>query len=151
MSSVEYQGHRIELAKHYRDEREYKDDPHNLTAAQAQRVEILMRAAPFGLAFTGFDDLWAALNRLEFPGYGLFYANQLGAHLDPKLEIAYVEIPTRSLNRYLTLEKQPDGSLRVIDDFVAAAWPEIARVGRNARGALEYRYQNGNPVVPMRL
>ena len=147
---VEYQGQRFDLAKPYDDFTDYKDDQSNLTPAQVQRAESLLRSAKFGPRFKDGDELDAALARLEFPGYGLFYANQLGAHIDPKLELVYVEVPARGLNRYFALERQADGSLLVVDDFVAAAEPEIARVKRGAKGSLEYHQQNGKVVVPVR-
>jgi len=150
MSFVEYQGQRFDLSKAYGDFHDYKDDQHNLTTAQVKRAESLMRSAKFGPRFKSGDELDAALARLEFPGYGQFYANQLGAHIDPKLELVYVEVPARNLNRYIALERQADGSFLVVDDFVAGADPEIARVKRGANGALEYHQQNGKLVVPAR-
>ena len=145
---VEYQGQRFDLSKAYQDFHDYKDDQANLTPAQVRRVESLMRSAKFGPRFKTGNDLDAALSTLEFPGYGLFYANQLGAHIDPKLELAYVEVPGRSLNRYVALERQADGSLLVVADFVAAADPEITRVKRGPDVALEFHQRDGNIVVP---
>jgi len=84
MKFVEYQGQRFELSKAYDDFHDYKDDQGNLTPAQVQRAESLMRSAKLGPRFKSGDELDAALANLEFPGYGLFYANQLGAHIDPK-------------------------------------------------------------------
>lgn len=145
---VQYQGQRFDLCKAYEDFHDYKDDPANLTTTQVQRAESLMRSARFGPRFKTSDDLDAALAALEFPGFGLFYANQLGAHIDPKLEFAYVEIPRRNRNRYLALERQADGSFLVVADFVAAADPEITRVKRKADGSLEFRQRNGNAIIP---
>lgn len=150
MRSVEYQGQRFELSKAYESFDDFKNDRANLTATQVSRAESLMRSARFGPRFKTSDDLDAALAALEFPGYGLFYANQLGAHLDPKLELVYTEVPARGLNRYIVLEKQADGSLLVVADFVAAADPAIARVRRGAKGGLDFRQQNGKRVVPAR-
>lgn len=148
---LQYQGQRFDLAKSYADFRDYKDDPENLTPAQIRRAELLMRSVKFGPRFKSLDEVDAALARLEFPGYGRFYANQLGAHIDPKLELVYVEVPARGLNRYMALERQADESLLVVDDFVAAAEePGIARVTRGAGGRLEYRQPNGKVVVPSR-
>jgi len=146
---VEYRGQRFDLSKAYDDFHDYKDDQGNLTPAQVQRAESLMRSAKFGPRFKTGSELSAALAALEFPGYGLFYANQLGAHVDPKLELVYVEMPDRNLNRYIALERQADGSLLVVADFVAAAEPEIVRVKRGASGSLEFHQQNGNVVVPV--
>lgn len=150
MKFVEYQGERFDLSKAYEDFHDYKDDQANLTPAQVQRAELPMRSAKFGPRFKTINDLDAALATLKFPGYGLFYANQLGVHTDPKLELVYVEVPARNLNRYIALERQPDQSLLVVADFVTAADPEIARVTRGANGSLEFHQQNGKVVIPAR-
>jgi len=126
------------------------NDASRLTAAQVRRIEAAMRAARIGPAFASTQELSARLEQLRFPCTGSFYANQLGARIDATLEIAYVEIPNRDLNRYIVAERQPDGSLRVVDDFVAAADPEIARVRRNAEGRLEFRHLNGKVVEVVR-
>ena len=118
LSFVEYQGQRVEVARTYRDFDEYKEDPRNLTAAQAQRIEALVRKADFGPAFKDAAELDRTLAKLQFPGYGLFYANQLGARIDPTLELVYVEVPARSMNRYIVLEREPRGSLLVVEDFL---------------------------------
>ena len=146
---VEYQGRRFDLSKAYDDFHDYKDDQGSLTPAQIQRAESLMRSAKFGPRFKTSGELNAALAALEFPGYGLFCANQLGAHVDPKLELVYVEVPVRNLNRYIALERQADGALLVVADFVAAAEPEIVRVKRGASGSLEFHQRNGKVVVPV--
>ncbi len=148
MKFVEYQGQRFDLSKAYEDFHDYKDDQANLTPAQVQRAESLMRSVRFGPRFKTNDDLDAALATLEFPGYGLFYANQLGAHIDPKLELVYVEVPARNLNRYIALERQTDGSFLVVADFVDAADPEIVSVTRGSSGSLEFHEKNGKVVVP---
>ncbi|WP_035059799.1 hypothetical protein [Andreprevotia chitinilytica] len=149
LSSVEYQGQRVPLAQTYRDFREYKDAPHNLTDKAIQQIEHLVRQARFGPEFSGIADLSAALDHLTFPGYGSFYANQLGARLDPQLEFVYVEIPGRHLNRYIALERQSNQHLRVVDDFIAADMPEIIRVHRK-RGVLVYETSNGAKIDPLR-
>jgi hypothetical protein len=148
MKSVAYQGQRFNLSKSYANFDDYKDDQKNLTSAQVRRAESLMRSAKFGPSFKTSNELDTALATLEFPGYGLFYANQLGSHSDPKLELVYVEIPARGLNRYIALELQADGSLLVVADFVAVADPEIVRVTRTANGSLEFHQQSGTVVVP---
>ena len=147
---VEYQGQRVELARAYVDFDAYSSDPDNLSPVQARHVETLMRAARIGPRFASDEALTRALFELQFPGYGFFEANQLGAHLDPKLELVSLEIPKRALNRYVALEKQADGSLVVVDDFVAADQPEITRVSRTANGQLAYKTTGGQAVVPSR-
>ena len=136
LSHVRYMGEQIPLAKSYADPREIP------------RVERLVRSAPFGPAFPNAGALSTGLDRLSFPGYGSFYANQLGAHIDPELELVYVEIPKRGLNRYVVLQRQSDDSLRVVSDFVAADHPEIVRVHRRA-GVLIYQGINGVAIVPV--
>jgi hypothetical protein len=148
LSHVYYMGEQIPLAKSYADPREYKDDPENLDPREIPRVERLLRSAPFGPAFLNADALLTGLSRLSFPGYGSFYAHQLGAHLDPELELVYVEIPKRGLNRYVVLQHQSDDSLQVVSDFVAADRPEIVRVHRRA-GVLIYQGTSGVTIVPV--
>lgn len=148
LSYVEYQGQRIELNRTYVDFDGYKEDVRNISSKQASQVEALMRKVRFGPAFANAKALNDALFTLQFPGYGLFYANQLGAHIDTMLELAYVEIPLRDRNRYFVLEKTPTQGFRVISDFVATSIPEITRVHR-ARGAtLEFSNSNGKKIVP---
>ena len=147
LSHVEYMGEQIPLAKSYTDGRKYKDDPENLDAGVIPQVERLVRSASFGPAFLNAPALSAGLDRLRFPGYGSFYANQLGAQIDPEVELVYVEIPRRALNRYVVLERLGDDSLRVVSDFVAPDHPEIVRVHRRA-GVLLYEGSNGVAIVP---
>jgi hypothetical protein len=149
-SEVEYQGRKIQVAKLYRDFDEYSSDTNNLTADQAKMVEAIMRKASFGPRFTNATHLITVLGSLQFPGYGYFLANQVRAHLDSKLDLAYVEIPRRNLNRYLALDYKSDGTLEVVDDFVASSKPEITRVRRRADGVLQYLTSEGTVVGPLR-
>jgi|SRR5471032_337348 len=139
-ASVDYLGACIQLARAYADFEEYKDDPKNLSLQSIRRVEAMMRSAPFAQTFTNTEALSRELERIQFPGYGSFYANQLGAKLDPSLELAYVEIPGGKLNRYFAVEQIRNGTLRVISDFVAPASPEITRVHRR-NGVLSFEWR----------
>lgn len=149
LKSVEYRGQRFDLERTYEDFRAYKDDSSNLTPSQVRRAESLMRSAKFGPRFKNIGALDAAVSGLQFPGYGLFVANQWRARPDQKLELVYVEIPARNVNRYIALERQDDGSIVVVADFVAAAQPEIVSVRQGPSGALEYQQQDGQRVVPL--
>ncbi len=148
VSHVEYQGHKFTLTKQYVDFHDYKDDVENLTAAQAKLASSLVRKAPFGPNFKDAGALVAALDNLQFPGYGYFFANQVGAKLDSKLELSSVELPKAAANRYLVTEVQLDGTYLVIADFVAPSEPEITRVSRGKNGELQYRGQGGRTVMP---
>lgn len=148
LSYVEYQGQRIQLNHAYVDFDAYKEDVRNLSLKQAAQVEALMRQVRFGPSFVSAEALDDALFKLQFPGYGMFYANQLGAHIDPMLELAYVEIPLRDRNRYFVLEKAGTGGFRVIADFVASSIPEITRVHRAKGDKLEFTDSNGKKIVP---
>jgi hypothetical protein len=145
---LDYQGERIELARTYANFDEYKDDVGNLSPKQASRVEALMRRGRLGPSFTNAEALDEALFKLQFPGYGMFYANQLGTHIDPLLELASVEIPLKGQNRYFVLERMPKGGFRVIADFVSSSNPEITRVRRAKTGKLEFRNSNGTEIIP---
>ncbi|MRW92279.1 hypothetical protein GJ699_19985 [Duganella sp. FT80W] len=144
-ATVDYLGVRIPLARAYHDFDEYKDDPHNLPQQSIRRVESIMRSAPFASDFADTDALSHELERIQFPGYATFYANQLGAKLDPSLELVYVEIPGGKLNRYFAIERVSGGGLRVIADFVAPAVPEITRVHRK-NGALSFESSQGKVI-----
>lgn len=143
LTFVDYQGQRIELSRVYRDFDEYKDDARNLGVQQVWRVEQLMRETKFGPSFNDADAVHAALAALQFPGYGMLYANQLKAGIEPALELAYVEIPQRDLNRYFVLEKYPAGDFRVIADVVVSSLPEANRVRRASDGKLEFLRADG--------
>lgn len=145
-STVDYMGNRISLSRAYVDFDEYKDDPKNLPRQSIRRAESIMRSVPFGPNFANTAALSQELDRIQFPGYGSFYANQLGGRLDPSLELVYIEIPGGKLNRYFALERAENGTLRVVADFVASALPEIARVHRR-NGALSFESQQGAPIV----
>lgn len=143
---VDYLGVRIQLARAYADFEDYKDDPKNLSPESIRRVEAIMRSAPFAHTFTNTEALSRELERIQFPGYGSFYANQLGAKLDPSLELVYLEIPGGTLNRYFAVERISNGTLRVISDFVAPASPEITRVHRR-NGVLSFESSQGKPII----
>ena len=144
-ASVDYLGHRIPLAREYADYDDFKDDPEKLSAQSIRLIEPIMRSAPFRQSFPNTAALSRELERIRFPSYGTFYANQLGAKLDLSLEMAYVEIPGWKLNRYFAVERNHDGTLRVIADFVASASPEITRVHRK-NGALSFETSRGKVI-----
>ncbi len=147
---VEYQGQRVSVAKQYANFHDYKDDPENLTNSQAKHASDLVRKAMFGPRFKDSNALLAALEGLQFPGYGFFFANQVGAKLDPKLEISFVELPKAGENRYLITEVQPDGSCLVVADFVASTEPEITRVKRGPGADLQYLGAGEKPITPQK-
>lgn len=148
LSYVEYQGQRIQLSRAYVDFDEYKEDVKNISRKQALQVEAIMRKVRFGPSFASGQALDDALFKLQFPGYGMFYANQLGAHIDPMLELVYVEIPLMDRNRYFVLEKAGTGGFRVVADFVASSIPEITRVHRAKGDKLEFTDSKGKKIVP---
>ena len=147
---VEYQGHKLLTSKHYADFDEYKDDPNNLPTESLRAAETLVRKAPFGPKFSSSDALVKDLFSIQFPGYGAFFANQVGSGHDPELEIVYVEIPGGRFNRYFVLSKRQNDAYEVIEDFVAPQEPEVGRVRRAKNGALVYSRVNGEVVVPAR-
>jgi hypothetical protein len=149
-SYVEYQGHKLLASKYYEDFDDYKEDQNNLPGESLRMADALVRKAPFGPKFSSSDVLLKELFQIQFPGYGMFFANQVGSGFDPQLEIAYVEIPGGRFNRHFVLGKDPGGAYEVIDDFVAPQVPEIARVRKTKNGALEYSRVNGEVVVPAR-
>jgi len=147
MKSIIYQGVNIATARPYSDLRDFKEDVENLTPQAAAQVEELLKKAPFGPRFATQGMLDDALNELAVPGYGSFFANQIGAKIDQSLEFMYVEIPKRSQNRYIAVERQTTGGYFVLADFVAPDQPEITRVRRTADGVLEFRGSSGNVIL----
>lgn|GEM_PF-1421042 len=145
---VEYQGQKVPTAKSYAHFRDYKDDPENLTADQARRAADLVRKTQFGPVFKDAMAMLAALDTLQFPGYGYFFANQIGSKLDERLELCSVELPWARASRYLVTEKRADGSYVVTADFVASSEPEIVRVRRVPEGQLQFLTQGGKAVTP---
>jgi hypothetical protein len=148
ISSLQYQGRTIPLARPYADIDDFKDDePRHLSNDAIALIEKTLISARFGPRFPDFNALNDALAQLAFPGYGSFYANQLGAKIDPSLEMLYVEIPQRQKHRYIAVERQSDGSLLVVADFVAPATPELVRVRRVENGLLEFSTNSGAAVL----
>lgn len=145
--SIYYQNSTITLAKSYQSFEEYQDDPHHLPKKSIKQAATLIKQAKFGPNFVSTTMVGKALSQLQFPGYGSFYANQLGAKIDSELELVYLEIPGGTHNRYIALSKQANGTLRVIDDFLGPQLPEITRVHRNRSGALQYSKTNGQIIA----
>jgi hypothetical protein len=106
--------------------------------------------ASFGPRFADDRQLIGALSNLQSPGQGYFMANQVGGHLDQSLDLVYVELPEDNLNRYFALEYKPDGTIQVVDEFIAPKEPEITRVHRSSSGRLQYAQSNGTVVLPHR-
>ena len=148
VTSVSYRGSTFVLSRAYEDARAYKDDPNNLRANDLPAVERLVRQAPFGPNFSNIGEVAQALDAVAFPGYGSFYANQL-PHSPDSLELVYIEIPRRHLNRYFVLLRLADSSVKVVEDFVAADQPEIVRVQASKSGFV-YLSNGGKPLVPQR-
>jgi hypothetical protein len=148
VTSIEYRGKMIPTAKAYEDLDSFKQDsPAHLSEAAFVQIEQAMVTAAFGPTFRNQAALDNALDQLRFPGYGSFYANQLGAKLDASLEFLYVEVPQRSKNRYFALQRNADGKFAVVADFVGPATPEIVRVRRASDGALEFLSADGTLIT----
>ena len=149
-SFVEYQGKRIPTTKAYQDFRQYKNDPDNLSPADAKAAAELVRRASFGPRFATSKELFPALMELSFPGYGFNFVNQLKAKLDPELELVTVELPGNAAHRVIVLQAQSGDGLLVIDDFVAPARPEILRVRRGPDGTLHLHQRFDQPPILIR-
>jgi hypothetical protein len=143
-AAVLYEGVRIPLTRTYADIDEFKDDgPTHLSEAALVAIERGMLKARFGPVFRTQAELDASLNRITFPGYGMFYANQLGSKSDSTLELAFVEVPQRSKNRYFAVERENSGTYKVVADFVAPDNPELVRVRKGQGGVLEFLSNSG--------
>lgn len=141
---IEYRGQKIKLTRKYTDYDAYKNDTDNVLASELPRVEKLIIEAPISKEFEN----WAAFSHeasdIAFPGYG--------SGAGPKVEsagrtftISLIEIPTghpEEKFRYFVLEKSPDGHLRLVDDFVAAGYPNFAKA-IVTKGRLSYLSKDG--------
>lgn len=148
--TIQYQGERIEIQVTAGDPNLQQSYSYVLPHKSVEKLEAVIRSLQFGPTFLGFQQLDSQFWNLRFPGYGTFHANQIRAKLDPKLDIMYVEIPEAGLNRYFVVELQQDGSLSVVDDFVADSAPEVTRVHRSTDGGLLYSNGNGDAIIPNR-
>ena len=146
MTTIKYQGTSIATARPYADIHAFKDDPNNLNPEAVKQIETLLKNAPFGPRFASVKAIDEALFDLAFPGYGFFFANQIGAKLDPNLEIVHIEVPRLEQNRYVALERKSNGEYVVVADFVAPSNPELTRVRRSQDGKLEFGNQS-NPTI----
>ena len=122
----------------------------NLSPADAKAAADLVRRASFGPRFKSSKELIGALMELSFPGYGFSLVNQIGAKLDPELELVSVELPGNAGDRIFVLQAQPNDGLLVIDDFVAPVDPRILRVRRGPDGSLHFHHRFEQPPVRTR-
>jgi hypothetical protein len=125
-------------------------DPPTMVAQGKQSQPDNIHRATFGPKFANDRQLIEALSNLQSPGLGYFMANQVGGHLDQSLDLVYVELPEDHLNRYFALEYKLDGTIQVVDEFIAPNEPEITRVHRHSSGTLQYAQSNGIVVLPHR-
>jgi hypothetical protein len=143
LKQVEYHGKVFLTARPYRNMDAYRDSVESQFSSDVlQNIQDAVSQQSFGPKFSNQEDLDDQFEGLRFPGYGSFYANQLGAKLDPSLEFMYVELPRSSTNRYFAVERQRSGEFRVLADFTAPATPEIVRVRRAGNGQLDFMSQD---------
>ena len=143
--TIDYQGQRIKLSRAFHDYDEYKNDPHNLAAAEVERVQQLVTNAPIASQFHSRLDVSRAITDIQFPGYGA------GSHAIERqpdgtsLDLWGVEIPKAGRTRYF-LFRVSNGVYHLIDDFVHAEQPMIMRVTQ-AGPALVYAARDGTTIV----
>lgn len=152
LTHVEYHGKVFQTARPYRDFDAYRNsNAAQFTEAELSKIQATIVGQSFGPTFRTPNDLDERFEALRFPGYGSFYANQLGARLDASLELMYVELPRSNTHRYLAVERTASGSFQVVADFVAAAIPELVRVRRAADGQLEFMAHDLKVVLRRRV
>lgn len=142
--SINYFGHKIKLRKLYFGEVSYALDSENIPMAEAYRLEKIMEQLPFGPNFVSKEELRESFVNIRFPGYGAFYANQLHGHPEQNLELMSVVIPRTGKDRYLVVEKQPDGGFTVVADFTAEA-SGVVRV-RARDSSLDFLSRSGDVI-----
>lgn len=125
---IEYRGETIRLSRKYTDYDRYKNDTENIALDELPRVERLIREAKIGPVFKDWTAFVHAEFEIKFPGYGIGGGPKVES-TGREIIVSSVEIPTHPPSaryRYFVLEKQSDGSLRIVDDFVEAGFPRIA-------------------------
>lgn len=144
---IEYRGEKVRLSRKYTDYDVYKNDPDNIATSELPRVERLMREAKIGPVFKDWGEFVDAAFELKFPGYGMGGGPRVVA-TDRDFLVDSIEIPTRGTTekfRYFVLEKRPDGSLLLVDDFIDAGRLHLHEV-RLVYGQLVY-FDQGKTVV----
>ena len=142
---IEYRGQAIKLTRKYNDYDAYKNDTDNILAAELPKVERLITQAPVSKTF----ESWAAFSKetshIKFPGYssgpGPRVASTTGSFIISKIEIPSAPPPGEKF-RYFVLEQFPDEHLLLVDDFVAAGYPQFAKA-IFSEGRLRYLSKNG--------
>ena len=130
ISTVDYQGETIPLARAYADFDEYRNDPTNLPTSEIARVARLVKDARVPARFPtrqAADDL---LFTLMFPGYGFSLLQR-----DKPVALYSLEVPQMNEDRWITMVQQGQDWF-VIDDFI---WPL-------ARGDIRSAQYDGNKV-----
>ena len=149
--SIEYQGQSFALTRRYTDYEDFKDDPNNLAPGQAQKLEEAVTSAPVQRSYPNQRAMVRGVMALRFPGYGL---SQFGAQKQTDGSVLAgwsIEIPSTSKCRCLvfcavTRAGSAQPTFELMDDFVVAADPAIARV-EVKDGQLQYSTFKGEPVV----
>ncbi|MFZ5891934.1 MAG: tetratricopeptide repeat protein [Myxococcota bacterium] len=116
--AVHYRGHLFHLTRSYDDYDDYKNDPNNLRQADLPEIERLMLQAKIGPSFHNWADFVTQESAIAFPGYGSGGGPRINA-TDREFMVSSIEIPGTQRERIFVLEKRPDGSLQLVDDFVA--------------------------------
>lgn len=141
-ATIEYQGERFKMAKHYWSYEDYKDDPNNLDTNELLRIESVVRAASIGTNFDTREQFIHAMFDLKFPGYGL---EQFGEKSQPDgsgLSMFSVEIPQRGKDRYL-VARIIGGRYIIADDFVASSVSNAVAQVKLENMSLRYFDTNG--------
>ncbi|HLP08993.1 MAG TPA: hypothetical protein VK178_12575 [Opitutaceae bacterium] len=128
VGEIVYRGETIRLSRKYTDYDQYKNDTANIAKEELSRVERLIREAKIGPVFKDWSAFVHAESEIKFPGYGAGGGPKV-ASAGREVIVSSVEIPSRPPGekyRYFVLEKQTDGSLRIIDDFIEAGFPRMA-------------------------
>lgn len=142
--SIEYFGYKIKLRKIYFSFFSYAVDTENISIAEANRLENIMRNVPFGPEFSSKNEVLAALAELRFPGYESFYANQMHGDSRQNLEFMTITIPRVNKYRYFVIQNTDGDNYSVISDFIAPSLP-IVQVALNGEN-LEFLSRTGETI-----
>lgn len=146
VAAIDYQGQQFKLSRSYTDFDDYKDDSNNLDTNELPRIEQTMESVKLPASFKNFKELVYATVDLKFPGYGQSVG---GGTTDDgsKLDVVSTEIPQADKERVVVARSEPDGSWKLVDDFIycGSDTNDINRVRLEHR-QLEY-FDHGGRLV----
>jgi hypothetical protein len=124
---IEYRGETFKTTITYFDYDDYKNDPNNIAQRELPRIESLILGARFDREYADRATFMRDVFDYEFPGYRggsilPFAQGRVGGVDWPEGWCGMaLNIPGMRRSRFLIASQQPNGTWRVVDDFVFQA------------------------------